>query len=160
MPKPTLDQLEELAQTGKATCAVYEVNHREYVSNGVRYYFGWNSTRKPGRKTVIGWVLYKDQPEPPEPHLKSIAALAEMGEFVAGLKVDIRTRNAHGELHYPDQHPPQPIFTKLKAVYWKREHNGRWLYWEWEQVQSFSVHTRSGVHESLADEYYLEVHPS
>lgn len=156
--KPTEKQLMRLVDKGQATNPVYTVSRREYVSNGVRYTF----VRTLGKyKKHDAWVLTESRPElPPQPCLKSIVSLAEMGEAVAGLRVDIRPRQSNGTLLYEDQHPI-PIFTTLKSVAWKKKPNGRWLYWEWEPAPTYNDHTHySGVHESRAGEYYLEVHPS
>jgi hypothetical protein len=43
-----------------STLEVGQVNHREYVLNGYRYFFGWDSTVA-GK---CGWILYKTEREP------------------------------------------------------------------------------------------------
>lgn len=51
-----------LEQDG-ATCAVNHVNHREYVLNGHRYFFGWDSTIDDKTGNVHGWILYQTTKE-------------------------------------------------------------------------------------------------
>jgi hypothetical protein len=68
----THEKLEKLYQEGKATLPVNQVNHREYVYNGVRYFCGYDSTRNPKyvqrtwqdpQYAVNGWLCYKQETE-------------------------------------------------------------------------------------------------
>lgn len=74
-----------------------------------------------------------NMPTTPIMKLKRLLDLA--GTDVAGLTVDIDTRNADGSLRYTSRQKPRMRVLKSVSVEEKKDSRGvlhEWLYWRWE----------------------------
>lgn len=83
---------------------------------------------------------------------------------VAGMRVDIRSRNADGSLMYEHQEKGGPLIVTMKSVTIDRKKDGRWLYWRHEKDCSvipwdcgYSGHRIDESDLSDVDAYHLEV---
>ena len=59
---PNINELLDLVDKGEAQMVVNRVNHREFVSNGKRYFLGWQSASKQ-YNCDRGWFTYDIQDE-------------------------------------------------------------------------------------------------
>lgn len=63
--------------------------------------------------------------------MKLVKVLDLVGKDVAGVRADLRSRNADGSLKY-EHTADHPVFAPLKSIHIKRKASERWLYWEWD----------------------------
>lgn len=94
-----------------------------------------------------------------------------VGKDIAGMRVDLRSRNADGTLKYHEEiHGSFPVIAPLKSVEIRMEKIGSrdkekspWLYWTWE---TNNITDGNGLNRSYGcgysgtarnmDDYYLE----